>query len=292
MEAEPFIAIIDAYVGAQRGLDRADPTAQLVTPGMRRADALMAMVQQHSERELAPNRAGDRPRVVVTLNYHAMRRPCTAGWHPPASQSLRGFCADCFVTPRSSRSFSAIAPRCSMLVARDGSSRLRSGLHSSTATRVACFLGATSRQPPATPTICSPGGQGARRHSRIWFCCARTTTASSSRGTTPEPTGGPCSYRTTWPASPRRRASTQAEDRESTHASRTQSGARRGREICRRRPVAVGRRSGRSVGRSVAAPHAGSWDQWVPLSPRRRPHSERDSATPATRSPCVAAPRT
>ena len=74
IEAEPFIAIIDAYVGAQRGLDRADPTAQLVTPGMRRADALLAMVQQHSQWELAPNRAGDRPRVVVTLNYHAMRR--------------------------------------------------------------------------------------------------------------------------------------------------------------------------------------------------------------------------
>ena len=46
-DAEPFIQIIDAYTAAtKRGIERLDPHAEHVTPAMRRADALLAMVNQ------------------------------------------------------------------------------------------------------------------------------------------------------------------------------------------------------------------------------------------------------
>ena len=47
-EAEPFIKIIDSYTAqAKRGIDRLDPNTEPVTPAMRRADALLAMVNRH-----------------------------------------------------------------------------------------------------------------------------------------------------------------------------------------------------------------------------------------------------
>lgn len=72
-EAEPFIRIIDAYAAAaRRGLDRVDPAAEHLTPAMWRADALLAMVAQHSQQSLAPSHGGDRPRVVVTVSYDTL----------------------------------------------------------------------------------------------------------------------------------------------------------------------------------------------------------------------------
>ncbi len=48
-EAEPFIRIIDAYTAAiKRGIERLDPHTEYITPAMRRADALLAMVNHHS----------------------------------------------------------------------------------------------------------------------------------------------------------------------------------------------------------------------------------------------------
>jgi len=76
-EAEPFIRIIDAYTAAtKRGLDRLDPHAEHVTPGMRRADALMAMVNHHSQESLAPTHGGDRPRIVLTMSYDKLLKQC------------------------------------------------------------------------------------------------------------------------------------------------------------------------------------------------------------------------
>jgi hypothetical protein len=65
LSAEPLIKIIDAYTETFRrnALDRLDPLAETLTPGMRRADALVALVNQHSQLQLAPSVGGDRPRI-------------------------------------------------------------------------------------------------------------------------------------------------------------------------------------------------------------------------------------
>ncbi|MBN9104696.1 MAG: DUF222 domain-containing protein, partial [Propionibacteriaceae bacterium] len=48
-DAEPLIQIVEAYAAAQkRGIERLDPQAEYLTPAMRRADGLIAMVQAHS----------------------------------------------------------------------------------------------------------------------------------------------------------------------------------------------------------------------------------------------------
>ncbi len=78
-EAEPFIRIVDAYAAAltRDTHDAPDPTAELVTPAMRRADGLISMINDHQRRELAPGRGGDRPRVVVTLAYDQLLQAAT-----------------------------------------------------------------------------------------------------------------------------------------------------------------------------------------------------------------------
>ncbi len=76
-EAEPFIQIIDAYAAAQkRGLERLDPHTEYVTPAMRRADGLLAMVNHHSQESLAPTHGGDRPRIVITMPYDQLLTNC------------------------------------------------------------------------------------------------------------------------------------------------------------------------------------------------------------------------
>jgi len=77
-EAEPFIQIIDAYTaGIKRGIERLDPHTSSLTPAMRRADALLAMVNHHGQESLAPNHGGDRPRIVITLPYGKLLTDCT-----------------------------------------------------------------------------------------------------------------------------------------------------------------------------------------------------------------------
>jgi hypothetical protein len=76
--AEPFIRIVDAYAAAEkRSLDALDPNTEYVTPAMRRADGLLAMVQAHTQGALAPSNGGDRPRIVVTLSYDKLVKQCT-----------------------------------------------------------------------------------------------------------------------------------------------------------------------------------------------------------------------
>jgi hypothetical protein len=77
-DAEPFIQIVEAYAAAaKRGIERLDPTAEYVTPAMRRADGLLAMVQAHTQQALAPRHGGDRPRIVITLSYDKLTKQCT-----------------------------------------------------------------------------------------------------------------------------------------------------------------------------------------------------------------------
>lgn len=76
--AEPFIRIIDAYAAAEKrtALELRDPLAELVTPGMRRADALVALTARHAQDALAPSEGGDRPRVVITLSWDKLVQQC------------------------------------------------------------------------------------------------------------------------------------------------------------------------------------------------------------------------
>ena len=74
VDAEPLVRIVGAYASAQRGLDVLDPAAGYVTPAMRRADGLLAMVAHHAQGALAPSSGGDRPRIVITLSYDKLAK--------------------------------------------------------------------------------------------------------------------------------------------------------------------------------------------------------------------------
>jgi len=78
-DAEPFIRIIDAYAAADKRatLEARDPLAEQVTPTMRRADALITMVNRHSQQALAPANGGDRPRIVITMSYNKLAKTAT-----------------------------------------------------------------------------------------------------------------------------------------------------------------------------------------------------------------------
>ena len=73
-QADVFIRLIDAYTHYQRGLDTLDPQAEYVTPSMRRADALTALLNHHTQQALAPGHGGDRPRIVVTMSYDKLAK--------------------------------------------------------------------------------------------------------------------------------------------------------------------------------------------------------------------------
>ena len=77
VSAEPLIRIIDAYAAQQRrALEVLDPLAEVPSPGMRRADGLLSLVQRHSLEALAPSHGGDRPRIVVTVSYDKLLKRC------------------------------------------------------------------------------------------------------------------------------------------------------------------------------------------------------------------------
>jgi len=80
-DAEPFIRIIDAFAAADKraSLEARDPLVELVTPTMRRADALITMVNRHCHEALAPANGGDRPRIVITLSYDKLAKAATDG---------------------------------------------------------------------------------------------------------------------------------------------------------------------------------------------------------------------
>ncbi|MGC3955026.1 MAG: DUF222 domain-containing protein [Propionicimonas sp.] len=75
MAAEPLIRIVEAYAAAEkRALDGLDPNAEYVTPAMRRADGLLAMVNHHTHQALAPVHGGDRPRISIILSYDKLQK--------------------------------------------------------------------------------------------------------------------------------------------------------------------------------------------------------------------------
>ncbi|HSN44658.1 MAG TPA: DUF222 domain-containing protein, partial [Propionibacteriaceae bacterium] len=77
--AEPLIRIVTSYAAAKkRALDEADPHAEYVSSSMQLADGLLAMIDHHLQRALAPSNGGDRPRIVITLNYADLLAQATA----------------------------------------------------------------------------------------------------------------------------------------------------------------------------------------------------------------------
>jgi hypothetical protein len=108
-DAEPLMQIVEAYAAAQkRGIERLDPQAEYLTPAMRRADGLIAMVQAHSRRQVAPRNGGDRPRIVITLSHDKLVKHCTdAGLgatlvrdgHPVAASVVRRLLCDADLLP-------------------------------------------------------------------------------------------------------------------------------------------------------------------------------------------------
>lgn len=104
--AEGWIAIIDAHVESKRrtALEARDPAAPILTPEQRRADGLIDMIHDHQSRRLAPTAGGDRPRVVVTLDYDRLRdRAIEAGVIHGGQQigagDLRRLCCDADLIP-------------------------------------------------------------------------------------------------------------------------------------------------------------------------------------------------
>ena len=125
VDAEPFIKLVDAYAQQERrtaldrhdphrqetgpaidrvALDRLDRLAETITPAMRRADALCALVAAHQRGCSAPSVGGDRPRVVVTLDYDKLRHDCInasllESHTPITAGELRQLACDCEVLP-------------------------------------------------------------------------------------------------------------------------------------------------------------------------------------------------
>ena len=71
VDAEAWMALLDAHTESLRRtvVEERDPLAPPLTPEQRRADALMAMICQHQVTKQAPSSGGDRPRVLVKLDY-------------------------------------------------------------------------------------------------------------------------------------------------------------------------------------------------------------------------------
>ncbi len=105
VDGEAWIAILDAYTESRRrnAIEERDPLATSLSPAQRRADALLAMIQQHQLERRAPKVGGDRPHVVVTLDFDKLlRRAADAGLvgdEPISAGDLRRLCCDAGLLP-------------------------------------------------------------------------------------------------------------------------------------------------------------------------------------------------
>ncbi len=104
-DGEAWRAILTSYSETvRRSVHEArDPLAGDVTPAQRAADALLAMIADHHTGRQAPGVAGDRPRVVVTLDYDQLRAGAAGagllGEEPLSAGDLRRLCCDADLIP-------------------------------------------------------------------------------------------------------------------------------------------------------------------------------------------------
>ena len=106
VDGEAWIAQLDAYTESKRrtALEERDPAGTGLTPEQRRADALIAMILHHSPGRRAPKVGGDRPRIVVTVDYSKLLADATAAGligdgEPLSAGDLRRVCCDADLLP-------------------------------------------------------------------------------------------------------------------------------------------------------------------------------------------------
>ena len=101
VDGEAWIVQLDAYIESRRrtAVEERDPAGAGLTPEQRRADALVAMIGNHGEGRRAPKVGGDRPRVVVTVDYATLLADASAAGligdgEPLSAGDLRRLCCD------------------------------------------------------------------------------------------------------------------------------------------------------------------------------------------------------
>jgi hypothetical protein len=106
VDGEAWIAQLDAYTESKRrtAIEERDPLAATLTPEQHRADALVAMILNHTARRSAPKVGGDRPRVVVTVDYAKLLADASAAGligqgEPLSAGDLRRLCCDADILP-------------------------------------------------------------------------------------------------------------------------------------------------------------------------------------------------
>jgi hypothetical protein len=106
IDGETWIAQLDAYTESRRrtAIEERDQAGAGLTPEQRRADALVAMILHHSQGRRAPKVGGDRPRIVVTVDYRKLLADATAAGlvgdgEPLSAGDLRRLCCDADLLP-------------------------------------------------------------------------------------------------------------------------------------------------------------------------------------------------
>jgi hypothetical protein len=103
---EAFISLVDSYVESRRrsAVEERDPAMALRTPAQRRADGLLDLLATHHSHHKAPSNGGDRPRVVVTMNYDRLHDAAAGAGligdrEPISAGELRRLCCDADLVP-------------------------------------------------------------------------------------------------------------------------------------------------------------------------------------------------
>ncbi|MFZ1284239.1 MAG: DUF222 domain-containing protein [Propionicimonas sp.] len=105
VDGEAWLVILDAYTESKRRtvMEERDPITPALSPAQRRADALLAMIGVHQQERRAPRAGGDRPRIVVTLDYDRLRTGAAdaglVGDQPISAGDLRRLCCDADLLP-------------------------------------------------------------------------------------------------------------------------------------------------------------------------------------------------
>ena len=89
VDAEALIQLVGSHAAQQkRALEAIDPLQPMPTRSQRQADGLMAIVHHHAQQALAPSHGGDRPRVVVMLDYDKLKESCVDARLLSAGESI------------------------------------------------------------------------------------------------------------------------------------------------------------------------------------------------------------
>ena len=106
VEGEQFHTVITAYTAQARRnqIEAGDPSADTLTPQQRQADALTQLVWQAQAHADAPLLAGDRPTIMVTLDYDKLHTKAVGAGVLPDGQTLcagdlRRLCCDANLIP-------------------------------------------------------------------------------------------------------------------------------------------------------------------------------------------------